>query len=122
MKMDLTSVSNFIEKLEKLSFVRKLYRPSGFRMAEGTKIIAIFCHTLKEGGSQRAVESLIEKIEKLGFSICVFSPEDGKYASIYTDKYKTYTIVSDMGISLHGYERDMLQGFAAVFINSICSS
>ena len=106
-------------QLEKLPIVEKIY--SAEKLYISDRNIGIYVHTLEEGGSQRAVEFLVNKLIDRGYGVCVFSPIDGKYADIYSDRCKALVVRMDDSIGLYGDDRTVIRSFEAVFINSMLS-
>ena len=85
------------------------------------KNIAVYVHTLKQGGSQRAVESLLKRFKKKNYGMFIFSPTEGEYMEKYKDIYEANVFVLDDNISLFGEERENLSYFNIIIINSLCS-
>ncbi len=83
--------------------------------------VAIFVHTLSQGGSQRAVETLLKRFLKKNYGVFIFSPVNGVYANIFAEKYGASVFILDESKCLYGTERDVLYDFDMVIINSLCS-
>ena len=83
--------------------------------------VGIFVHTLEQGGSQRAIESLIDRLIRRKCGVFILSPVDGEYATVYAEKYGACVFVTDDRVDLSADDRDKLRLFDIVFINSFCS-
>ena len=85
------------------------------------KNAVVFVHMLKQGGSQRAVESLISRLSNLGYGIFIISPVDGCNSEIFAERYNACVLITNGNAVLSGDDRSVLYAFDIVFINSICS-
>ena len=83
--------------------------------------VGIFVHTLEQGGSQRAIESLIDRLIRRKYGVFILSPVGGEYATVYAEKYGACVFVTDDRVDLSADDRDKLRLFDIVFINSFCS-
>ncbi len=102
-----------------LPFVTDVYEHEGSKVYD--KNAVIFVHTLKQGGSQRAVELLIERLNGQDFGVFVLSPVTGEYADIYSKEYDACVIITDPDIVLPGDARKDLYRFDIAIFNSFCS-
>ena len=107
------------EKLCSTPLVIKAYYDEAAPVKE--KNVGIFVHTLGEGGSQRAVEALIPRLERAGYGVYILSSEDGKYAQIYSENYGACVLVLDEMSCVLGEGRASMRLFDLVVINSFCS-
>ena len=105
------------EKIGETSIVQSVIYDD--KMPEYEKNVAIFVHTLKHGGSQRAVETLLKRFIQMGYGVFIFSPINGTYSEIFAEKYGAIIFITDESQCLNGTERDVLYHFDKVIINSI---
>ncbi len=108
------------EQLCKIPFIETVYYDD--ESCSCDKNVGIYVHTLKQGGSQRAVELLLKRLKAHNYGVFVISPVDGEYAGILAEKYGANVFVIDEKGYLSGSARDILLHFDFVVLNSFCST